>query len=180
MRRMRCSAHFCEGRLDVAFVFSVPGAEELRSGKPVAGETGENLTLALTHLHAGRGDLFPSLDRYEYRITNAWPIPTAFSLGHGSSEVSDAEIRARVNVRRVLEELAGCRLAILGGDKAKLLSKELATSVGTVIGAPHVGDRGLSNAYSRVIRPNLPTSRARREERVRLWAEGVLEAISRA
>jgi hypothetical protein len=173
---MRCSAHFCEGRLDVAFVFSTPGAEENRSARPVAGVTGKNLAMALPYLHAARRDLFPSLDRYDYRITNAWSVPTAVSLGNPASEASDSEIQEPLNVRRVHQELAGCGLAILSGDKAKLLARALTQSGHTVVGVPHVGNQGLSNAYREI--PSLPTPLARRQERVRLWAEDLLEAIS--
>lgn len=173
---MRCSAHFCEGHLDVAFVFSTPGAEELRAGRPVAGATGENLSMALPHLRAARPDLFPSLERYGYRITNAWPIPTAVALGHPTSEASDSEIQESRNARRVDDELAGCRLAILSGEKAKLLTHALTLSERSVVGVPHVGNQGL--ATYRLFAPS-HTPLARRQERVRLWAEDVLEAISR-
>jgi hypothetical protein len=169
------SPHFWRGRIGVAFVFSAPGAEELRQGKPLAGDTGANLESALSHLHTAQPTLFPSPHRYDYRLTNAWPKPLAASLGHWASEASDSEIRDSDNVRRVLDEL--CHLVVLSGRKARLLGGSIRGSGGTVIEVPHLGNRGLNGAFWTASSLRLASPYARRERRVQLWALSVLQEI---
>jgi uracil-DNA glycosylase len=62
---MASSPHFCRGNIDVAFVFSAPGDEERRQGRPVAGDTGTNLELALVQLHSALPMLLSSVHRYD-------------------------------------------------------------------------------------------------------------------
>lgn len=175
---MPSSPHFWRGRITVAFVFSAPGEEELRQGKPVAGDTGTNLESALSHLHAAEPTLFPSPHRYDYRLTNAWPEPLAASLGHHASEARDSQVRDSENVRRVLHELEGCHLVILSGNKARLLGRSIRGSGRTVIEVPHVGNRGLSGAFETPYSQGLASPSARREHRVQLWARTVLQTIT--
>lgn len=172
------SPHFWRGRITVALVFSAPGEEELRQGRPVAGDTGTNLELALSHLRAAQPTLFPSSHRYDYRLTNAWPEPLAASLGHRASEARDSQIRDSDNVRRVLHELEGCHLVILSGNKARLLGGSIRGSGRTVIEVPHVGNRGLNGAFGTPPGLRLASPYARREHRVQLWALTVLQTIT--
>ena len=172
------SPHFCRGHLPVAFVFSAPGKEEVFAGRPVAGDTGTNLDLALVRLHSAQAELFRSLDRYDYRITNASSKPFARSLGHSTSEAPNTEIRAPRNVRRVLQEVEDCRLVVLGGKKAGLLAQEIQASRKTVVEVPHVGNQGLNGTFEVPNHLKLATPLARREHRVQLWADAVLRAIA--
>jgi len=71
------ASHFWQGQLPVAFVFSVPGAHEKTTGRPVAGATGVNISFARQHLHAELPAVFSLTDRYAYRITNAVVCPFA-------------------------------------------------------------------------------------------------------
>lgn len=176
--QLQFSPHFCRGCLAVAFVFSAPGEEELRQGRPVAGDTGTNLDSALSRLHAARPTVFRSSRRYDYRITNAWSEPLAVALGHRVSEARDTQVRDRGNVRRVLEELEGCDLVVLSGNKARLLGEAIGASRRTVFPVPHVGNRGLNGAFKTPTRLTLASPFARREHRVELWANAVLRAIS--
>jgi hypothetical protein len=173
------SAHFCEGHIPVAFVFSVPGAEERRQGRPVAGDTGANLESALSHLHAACPTIFQSVHRYDYRITNAWREPIAVSLGDLASEARKKEILDARNVERVLEDLEGCGLVVLSGRKAQLLSEALRGSGKAVVEVPHVGNRGLKGSYTLGADLRLASAPARREHRVQLWTNDVLSAIPR-
>jgi hypothetical protein len=175
---MASSPHFSRGSIDVAFVFSAPGDEERRQGRPVAGETGTNLELALGHLHSALPMPFRSVHRYDYRITNAWPEPIAAALGHGASEGSDAQIRDPANVRRVLEELEGCDLVILSGKKAKLLAEAIGASGRQYVEVPHVGNKGLNGRYAVPLQLDFAPPAVRREYRVRLWADAVVRAIT--
>jgi uracil-DNA glycosylase len=175
---MSFSPHFCGGHIPVAFVFSVPGAKEMREGKPVAGETGTNLDSALVRLKRARPTLFPSSHRYDYRITNAFSAPRARALGHRASEARDTEIRARGNVQRFLREVEGCTLVILSGNKARVLAKDIRESGTAVVEVPHVGNTGLIGKFKVPPRLNSASPRARREYRVQLWADAVLRAIA--
>jgi hypothetical protein len=171
------SPHFCRGRIPLAFVFSAPGEKEMRAVKPVAGETGKNLQSALIHLNSARPGLFTSLDRYDYRITNAISTPMAVALGHGGSEALDTEIRADPNVQRVLREVEGCNLVVLSGNKAKVLTQAIRATGKTVVGVPHVGNKGLNVSFEVPDDLKHEPSLAR-EHRVQLWADAVLEAIA--
>jgi uracil-DNA glycosylase len=171
------SPHFCRGYIDVAFVFSAPGEKEMRDGKPVAGETGRNLELALGHLQFAQPTRFPSCHRYDYRITNAISQPLAVALGHPTSEARDTEIQAPGNVQRVLRELEGCSLVVLGGNKARLLARDIGESGKTVVEVPHVGNRGL-NVFMVPDGLKLASPLDRRRHRVQLWADAVLRAIA--
>ena len=169
------SAHYCHGTLLTAFVLSVPGAKEVSAGKPVSGDTGKNLDAALQCLHSIDPANFPSTARYDYRITNAFSEPRAKSLGHGSSEAKPSEIRADKNVARVIEDLSGCELVILCGNKAQLLAMALKQCGKRVIKVPHPGNRGLNMAY-----PTVTTAAdavAWGPPRIAHWTRHVLHSI---
>lgn len=174
---MSFSPHFCTGHIPTAFVFSAPGKKEKDAGRPVVGATGENLELALTHLKAAEPRCFPSLDRYDYRITNAIQRPIARALGDRASEAGNAEIRALSNVERVLQELEGCRLVVLSGHKARLLAEPVRRSGRAVVEVPHAGNRGLLTF--RTDGGEQASSGDRRRDRVRHWANAVLRQVER-
>jgi uracil-DNA glycosylase len=177
-KEMSFSPHFCRGHFPVAFVFSAPGEKEMRAGKPVAGETGKNLQSALIRLNSAQPGRFPSLDRYDYRITNAISTPMAVALGDSASEALDTEIRADPNVQRVLQEVEGCSLVVLSGNKAKVLARAMQVTGTPVVEVPHVGNKGLNVSFKVLDGLKLASSLARREHRVQLWADAVLRAIA--
>jgi hypothetical protein len=174
---MSFSPHFCKGRWRTAFVFSVPGQKEKGHAKPAAGDTGLNLDAALVHLNSAWPILFPSSWQYDYRITNAFSEPIAISLGHGKPEAGNKEIRTQINVGRIRREVKGCNLVILCGNKARLLSKVLQRRGRTVIEVSHVGNKGLNGTFKLDSQMNANPPSIRRQHRVRLWAEAVLQAI---
>ena len=174
---MISSCHLWIGHIPLAFVFSVPGDEEVRKGKPVAGDTGENLDSALVHLHSAEPTLFSSTDRYDYRITNAFPEPIAVALGHKVSEARGSEIKNSRNIQRVLSELDGCSLVILCGSKAKLLESAIRGPERTVVEVPHIGNKGLNGKFPVPHHLQLASSSDRRRHRVKLWASAVLQQI---
>lgn len=171
------SAHLCHGNLPVAFVFSVPGKAEKAQGRPVAEDTGENLDAALICLHASRPELFASVHRYDYRITNAFAKPIAVSLGNAKSEAKDSEIKESRNVSRVVAELDGCNFVILCGRKAKLLRVTIAAAGRSVIVAPHVGNKGLNTSFPTLSLSTGLSTAARRQQRVELWAQVILDSV---
>lgn len=159
------SAHYCRGKLPTAFVLSVPGAAEADKRRPVSGDTGKNLDLALACLSSRNPTLFPSSRRYDYRITNAFAEPRAKSLGHASSEAKASEIRTSANIARVIKDLSGCNLVLLCGKKAQLLSAAIEACGMQVVKVPHPGHRGLNKAFS-----TYP-----KERRIYRWAKSALE-----
>lgn len=171
------SPHFNKGTLPLAFVFSVPGAVELRERKPVAGDTGMNLTLALRFLVSKEPNLFTSSDRYGYRISNAFDEPMAASLKSGASEAKASQILEPGNVKRVVEELQGCGLVVLCGRKAQLLTKEIERAGMTVVHAWHTGNRALIAKYQGEDVARASTALARQELRAQEWAKDLLVAI---
>lgn len=172
------TVHFWQGDQPVAFVFSVPGTHEKGTGHPVAGTTGENLSMALAHLSGAMPNLFPSKDRYAYRITNAYNNPIAQALGHSSSEATDAQVLASLNIARVVKELAGCHTVILCGLKAQLLHTSVAERERMVVCASHTSNQALASKFNTSAVRQLTSSRARREARVELWAQKLLENLS--
>ncbi|MEX1263859.1 MAG: hypothetical protein WEE66_07985 [Actinomycetota bacterium] len=122
--------------------------------------------------------LFRSVHRYDYRITNAWPEPIAVALGHRVSEGSDAQIRDPDNVQRVLQELEGCNLVVLSGNKARLLAEAMGASGRQYVEVPHVGNKGLNGKYAVPAHLVSASAAVRRKYRVRLWADAVVRAIT--
>jgi hypothetical protein len=172
--------HFNRGTLPLAFVFSVPGADEMKEGRPVAGETGLNLTLALKSLAMKEPNLFTSPDRYAYRITNAFDEPMAMSLKSGASEPKASQIREPSNMKRAIKDLQGCSLVVLCGRKAQLLTEEVVQTGAAVVHACHTGNRALIAKYKGEKVKAAPTPLARRELRAEQWAEDLLSSIRAA
>ncbi len=170
--------HFNKGKLPVAFVFSVPGARELDENKPVAGDTGENLAFALEYLHSASPEMFPSIDRYAYRITNSFTEPLAKSLGNKATEAKRSEVLEGANVARVVRELRGCMVVVLCGRRAQLLSGAIQSSETTVVHAWHTGNRALAGKYKNKKVSATSSPRARRSARAELWAKEVLQSIA--
>jgi hypothetical protein len=173
------SAHFWPGYLDVAFVFSAPGRAEADQQKPIFDLTGRHLDLALKrHLAPALPTIFPSRDRYDYRITNAHALPLAHALGDARTEADDAEIR----IERVRDELIGCRLVVLCGDKAKLLKKHLSDFA--VVSAGHLSMTGLNRRWpdrkQLAANPNwtMLSTDQRTAERISCWARDVAGQVS--
>jgi hypothetical protein len=174
----KSSPHYNKGRLAVAFVFSAPGARELADEKPIAGEAGKNLDFALEYLHAVRPSEFESTDRYDYRITNAFAKPLARSIGNGTSEAKPTQVLEPGNVARVLKELRGCRLVVLCGRRAQLLSQAISQSGRKVLHACHIGNRALITTYKGAKGTAAASPRERRQLRAKLWAKELLRSFA--
>ncbi|MFC0134364.1 hypothetical protein [Massilia eurypsychrophila] len=140
------SAHFWFGSLDVAFVFSAPGSFEACHLKPIFDVTGEHLQVALSrHLVPALPTVFPSAERYDYRISNAHSSPLAKARGDRRTEAGDSTIKLPSNVERVRDDLAGCRLVVLCGKKAQRLQTQLADF--PLILAGHTSMNGLNSSW---------------------------------
>lgn len=172
--------HFCEGAPpfnQTAFVFSVPGAEEKNRNRPVAGKTGDNLDRALEALKEAAANLFGSVDRYAYRITNAYPIPL-YQSQNGRSEATRTELKAERNLERLRLELAGCTLVVFCGAKAQSVASLLqgGPPQAPLVMVPHIGYRGLLTFKDRAIQA-MPTSAERSTARLKAWSQQVLKGL---
>lgn len=170
--------HFCEGRIPVAFVFSAPGNEEVTFGRPTAGTTGENLDKALISLGFFAPDVFCSLSRYDYRITNAFQEPRAKGIGNGRTEATRSEILTESNIQRFRSDLEGCSLAVLCGKSAVLLSSKLERKYISVVHSVHIGNKGLNRKFKLLGDWRKATPTDRRNERIRLWANELFHNIN--
>ena len=127
----------------VAFVFACPGQKEMQQGRVVAGKTGENLN-TLLHILSNSSpllhSLFPTSDRYYYRITNAsnlvhYPALNAVSVPHKREYLTD------VNVQRILSELSGSTLVLAFGQQARELMMYVADNFSvnfSIVYLPHL------------------------------------------
>lgn len=113
---MNQSAHYNHGKTKkIAFVFSCPGQEEDKLGRPTAGQTGENLDVFLKTLFDKS-----SVDRYDYRITNAFD-KVFYESKDGRTEATQEEVLAESNIKRLHQELFDIEDVIIAfGNKAKL------------------------------------------------------------
>ncbi|MFC5550332.1 hypothetical protein [Massilia aerilata] len=174
-------AHFWQGSLNIGFVFSVPGTREAKDRMPLADASGRNLGTALTdHLARSLPTVFPSADRYAYRITNAYDVPMSKALGDKVTEAAAAQILAPQNVSRVIRELEGVDLVLLCGSKAQLLAPALAGR--PLVLTSHTSYSGLNCRWPNselgdewLYRPGSE----RTAERLRRWSFDVAQKVSK-
>lgn len=165
--------HYWHGRIPIAFVFSAPGTKESNRRRPVAGDTGENLKLALESLSKHLPNRFSSQDRYDYRITNAIDETLSIALGSRRSEGGARQILDKKNIKRVRDEIEGCEVVVLCGKKAQLLAPWLESDMLCLIKVCHVGNKGLNGTY-RLKTESGASPEYRRSQRIALWVESVL------
>ncbi len=113
-----------EGKREIktAFIFSCPGQEELKSGKLVNGQTGKNLDMMLTILHKKFPEIFPSTDRYDYRITNS-SEQVHYKAYDNRTEPKTAEINTPENLERLKKDIEGYQYVITFGRCASLAAE---------------------------------------------------------
>jgi uracil-DNA glycosylase len=138
--------HYWEGdpEANVVFIFSAPGQEEADNDRPVAGDTGENMDRILRILNQEEPDIFPSICRYYYRITNAYTA-SMWRARDGRSEADNQQILSEDNIRRVLDEIGQCQYVVLSGQKAQLLSRHIRGRM--CLMTCHFGPVGLRRTY---------------------------------
>ncbi len=107
-----------------AFVFSCPGQQELKSGKLVNGQTGKNLDGMLAILGKQYPDIFPSENRYDYRITNS-SERVHFKAFDGRTEPQMKEITEKDNLLRLKNDLSGYKYVITFGRCAAAAVSEV-------------------------------------------------------
>jgi len=99
------------------FVFICPGRFEAQRGYPCAAGTGANLARVLVELHRLDPDRFPSPQRADYVVTNAWP-QVEYPALTGRSVPTVAEVLQPANLDRLAAELAGLHWVVACGTQA--------------------------------------------------------------
>lgn len=175
--------HFWVGQTDcpTAFVFSTPGRHERNGHRPVAGTTGTNMDGVLVFLHEVAPDVFPSVSRYDYRITNASTRVLYAAQDNGRTEDYSRNILDGENLVRLLTELEGCRNIVLCGDKAGLLADELRKNKQfSIITGCHLSNQRLHrlfpNDHMELSACDSPSSRRRR--RFELCAQALADQLA--
>lgn len=140
---MTQTAHYNQGKAkQIALVFSCPGQEEDKLGRPTAGQTGENLD---TFLEQFTGST--SVNRYDYRITNAYD-KVFYESKDGRTEATTAEILSDNNLQRLFNEVADIDKVIISfGKKAKMALDAVAKQFplkAKVIETKHLGLQSLN------------------------------------
>lgn len=178
------TAHYWHGRLPVAFVFSAPGSFEAANGKPIFDRTGDHLTAALErHLAPALPSIFPSIDRYDYRITNAYSKPLAKALGDTRTEARKVEIRDPANIDRVITELRDCSLVVLCGKRPGWLKEEIHGF--KLVLASHISMSGLNKRWPDAVQLETDLdwmSRSGADKtyiRIEQWADDVIRECRR-
>lgn len=113
-----------EGKPEIktAFIFACPGQEEEKSGKLVNGQTGKNLDAVLVFLNKKYPDIFPSTNRYDYRITNSSEYVHYAAYDH-RTEPTPKEIKEPENIARLKKDIEGYNYVITFGKSAALAAE---------------------------------------------------------
>jgi hypothetical protein len=166
-----CHLHQPEIYASTGFIFICPGRYEEKECRPCSGQTGQGLKDGLAHLHRLRPDWFPSADRYDYLITNAWDR-VEYKAKTGRSMPTSVEVAVRRNVERLYSEIARLDRVIACGEQAHLavhLCTEFLGYSGVVAYAPHTSRQALGC-------PNA----AAYEGAIQRWAEGIIGQLEAA
>lgn len=110
--------------INTAFIFSCPGQEELKSGKLVNGQTGKNLDKVLVFLNRKYPEIFPSTNRYDYRITNSSEC-VHYQAYDGRTEPTSQEIKKPENISRLKKDIEGYNYVITFGKSADLAARQI-------------------------------------------------------
>ena len=172
-------AHLCKGDPNnkVAFILSTPGKFEGEAECPAAGDTGDNMNAILKLLNQSDPIQFPSVDRYQYLITNASTKVMYSRNGDKRTEDADCNINETKNVNRIRMEVENCTIIVLCGQKAGLLAPNLSDKI--LIRTSHLGNKGLRNKFKNdaPCLQGISTGKERDAARLRLCADGISEQL---
>lgn len=140
---MHQSSHYNHGKSKkIAFVFSCPGQEEDKLGKPTAGQTGDNLDVFLKELFNKN-----SINRYDFRITNAFD-KVFYESKDGRTEATTQEIISLENLERLYDEISDIENVIIAfGKKAKMALDEVSRKFNLkakIVETKHLGLQSLN------------------------------------
>ena len=163
-----CYINTPDNKSIVGFVFICPGRFEEKHGKPCVGQTGTNLESCLHYLVKKRSDIFQSVNRYDYLITNAWPR-VEYKSKTGRSTPSRIEILTKNNIERLYCEIKHLDYVIACGEHAHIavkICKEFLGFKGIVVNMKHTSSQALG----------CPTT-DERESRLEEWADEVINKL---
>ena len=109
------------------FVFICPGRHEANRGYPCAAGTGANLNRVLVVLHRRRPDLFPSVSRWKYVITNSWDRVEYPALTERSVP-TEADVLTPANLERLAREIDVLERVVACGAQAQAVVRALKAS----------------------------------------------------
>ncbi len=116
----RETVDYNKGRINrIAFVFSCPGQEELKSGKLVYGKTGYNLELLLQELKKRDFITEKFENRYDFTITNSHN-EVHYKSWNNRTEPLLSEVRTSENIERLTTELKEAEIIICFGKRPKI------------------------------------------------------------
>ncbi|MCG7360419.1 hypothetical protein MHZ93_03995 [Roseomonas sp. ACRSG] len=107
---------------DTTWVASAAGRLELEEGRPVVGQTGDNIDLALPTLNRLWPEAFPFFSRWDYYITNA-SNEVHFQSCTGRTEARNKDILNPTNLERLQAAVGNRRYVVLLGKKALVTAK---------------------------------------------------------
>ena len=148
------------------FVFICPGRFEAARGYPCAAGTGANLARALVELARRAPERFPSADRRDYVVTNAWP-QVEYPALTDRSVPTDAEVLIPDNLARLAGEITGLRSVVACGAQAHAAVRALAARgaiEASVACARHLSQRSV----------NMIAGGSTTDERIARWVDQVL------
>ena len=151
------------------FVFICPGRHEQNRGYPCAAGTGANLARVLVELNRRDPARFPSADRRDYVVTNAWST-VEFPAATGRSVPTEAEVLQVDNLERLAGEIAGLPLLVACGAQAHAALRRL-VETGRIT-APVAYGRHLSQRSVNMIAGGSTTP-----ERIAIWVDQVLAQL---
>ncbi|WP_334134980.1 hypothetical protein [Tepidimonas sp.] len=148
------------------FVFICPGRFEAQRGYPCAAGTGANLARVLLQLHQRDPLRFPSPQRADYVITNAWARVEYPALTRRSVPTLE-EVLEAANLQRLAHELAGLHWVVACGVQAHAAVRALHAH--GLLRAAIACERHLSQRSINGIRDAADTA-----TRLARWCDGVL------
>lgn len=118
----RCHLHCVNGK--TGFVYTVPGRHEEKAERPVYGATGTNLNYGLAFLHDLCPEIFHSIDRYDYDITNVQEEPE-YKAKTGRSLPTKAEVLDPKMLRRLHNEVKHLQYVVVCGKLTEIAFREM-------------------------------------------------------
>lgn len=132
-----------------AFVLAAPGRDEEVRQRPAAGDTGLALNHILMSLNRHCPELFPSICRYQYRITNAFTDALYVTDNSNKTRPTRADVDTIENKQRLLNELQGRPVIIALSPSASWVTEQLHEKGSAVVNVGvHPGLQTINGAVS--------------------------------
>ena len=134
------------------------------------------MTDILEELNYLNSDIFPSTNRYYYRITNSSSKVFYARKDNGKTEDNPKNIKRLDNINRILDEIDGCRIIILCGARAHEIKDSIKDKI--VVLTYHFGNRWMGNKYPNSEFSIRLSSEERNKERMIRCAKEIYDSIN--